>query len=185
MSFDAKKLQEQVKVTLSRISGLEDATALKRLHANIHRHPDLEDVDREVLDDAVMKRLRVISPAIATRLGGPKDEQGREFLQALYERIAAKFDLSGNQLKNGVKTGGYMINGTRYVDVYISYKTATKKNLSLAWIQNDVGSKPYLHLQLRHVGAGGTGELKNKTFEEQEKASEAYTRELMSLLREA
>lgn len=185
MSFDTKKLQEQVKVTLSRIPGMEDATALKRLHTNIHRHPDLEDVDREALDEAVVNRLRVISPAIATRLGGPKDEQGREFLQSLYERISAKFDLSGNQLKNGVKTGGYMINGTRYVDVYISYKTATKENLSLAWIQNDVGSKPYLHLQLRHVGTGGSGELQNKKFEEQEKASEAYIRELMGLLREA
>lgn len=184
MNSDAKRLHEQVEATLSRISELDDAAALKRLHANIHRHPDLEDVDREALDEAVMQRLRVVSPAIATRLGGPKDEQGREFLQALYEQIAAEIDLSGNQLKNGVKTGGYMINGTRYVDVYISYKTATKKNLSLAWIQNDVGSKPFLHLLLRQVGAGGLGELQNKTFEDQEKASEAYTRELMDLLRE-
>ncbi len=184
MSFDAKKLQGQVKAVLSRISELDDATALKRLHANIHRHPDLEDIDREALDEAVMKRLRIVSPAIATRLGGPKDEQGREFLEALYERIAAEFDLSGNQLKNGVKTGGYMINGTRYVDVYISYKTATRKNLSLAWIQNDVGSKPCLHLLLRHVGAGGMGELQNKTFEDQDKATEAYTRELAHLLSE-
>ena len=53
---------------------------------------------------------------------------------------------------------------------------------SLAWIQNDVGSKPYLHLLLRHVGAGGTGELQNRTFEDQEKATEAYTRELALLL---
>lgn len=75
-----------------------------------------------------------------------------------------------------------MINGTRYVDVYISYKTATKKNLSLAWIQNEVGSEPYLHLQLRHVGAGGTGELKNKKFDDQDKATEAYSRELADLL---
>jgi hypothetical protein len=132
-----------------------------------------------------MHRLRVVSPAIATRLGGPKDEQGREFLNALYERIAADFDLSGNQLKNGVKTGGYMINGMQYVDVYISYKTATKKNLSLAWIQKDVESEPYLHLLLRHVGAGGMGEIQNKTFEDQDKANEAYTRELTRLLSEA
>ncbi|AEI93757.1 hypothetical protein [Roseobacter litoralis] len=185
MSFDTKKLQEQIKSTLSRISELDDATVLKRLHANIHRHPDLEDIDRETLDEAVMQRLRIVSPAIATRLGGPKDEQGRDFLEALYERVATEFDLSGNHLKNGVKTGGYMINGTRYVDVYISYKTATKKNLSLAWIQDEVGSEPYLHLQLRHVGAGGTGELKNKKFNDQETATEAYSRELAHLLSEA
>lgn len=184
MGSDAKKIQEQVKATLGRIQKLEDAAALKRLHENIHRHPDLEDVDRETLDEAVVTRLRIVSPAIATRLGGPKDEQGREFLQALYEEIAAEFDLSGNQLKNGVKTGGYMINGTRYVDVYISYKTATKTNLSLAWIQDDVGSKPYLHLLLRQVGKTGEGELLNGTFEDQDKAAETYTRELMNLLRE-
>ena len=184
VDLDAKRLHEQVKATLSRISELNDATALKRLHANIHRHPGLEDLDRETLDEAVLQRLRVVSPAIATRLGGPKDEQGREFLHALYERISVEFNLSGNQLKNGVKTGGYMINGTRYVDVYISYKTATKKNLSLAWIQNDVGSKPYLHLLLRHVGAKGSGELQNTKFEDQERASAAYTRELAELLSE-
>ncbi|WP_339770588.1 hypothetical protein [uncultured Pseudosulfitobacter sp.] len=182
MGSDAKKLQEQVQATLGRIQELDDAAALKRLHENIHRHPDLEDVDREKLDEAIMKRLRIVSPSIATRLGGPKDEQGREFLQALYERIAAEFDLSGNQLKNGVKTGGYMINGTRYVDVYISYKTATKTNLSLAWIQDDVASKPYLHLLLRQVGKTGEGELQNGTFEDQDKAAETYTRELMNLL---
>lgn len=103
MSFDTKKLQEQVKSTLSRISVLDDATALKRLHANIHRHPDLEDIDREALDEAVMQRLRIVSPAIATRLGGPKDEQGRDFLEALYERVATEFDLSGNHLKTELK----------------------------------------------------------------------------------
>lgn len=182
MGSDAKKLQEQVQATLRRIPGLDDAAALKRLHKNIHRHPDLEEVDRETLDESVMKRLRIVSPAIATRLGGPKDEQGREFLQELYEQIAAKFDLSGNQLKNGVKTGGYMINGTRYVDVYISYKTTAKTNLSLAWIQDDVGNKPYLHLLLRQVGKTGEGELQNRTFEDQGKAAETYTRELMNLL---
>lgn len=182
MGVDAKKLQEQVRVTLSRISELDDATKLKQLHANIHRHPDLEDADREELDEAVLQRLRVVSPAIAKRLGGPKDEQGREFLQTLYERIAAEFDLSGNQLKNGVKTGGYMINGTRYVDVYISYKTATKTNLSLAWIQDDVGSNPCLHLLLRRLGKAGEGELQNETFEDQDKAAATYTCELMNLL---
>ena len=184
MSFDANKLQGQVKATLCRISELDDAKALKRLHANIHRHPDLADIDREALDEAVMQRLRVVSPAIATRLGGAKYEQGRQFLEALYEKISAEYDLSGNQLKNGVKPGGYMINGTRYVDVYISYKTATSKNLSLAWIQNDVASKPCLQLLLRHVGAQGMGELQNKTFEDQDEAIGAYTRELANLLNE-
>ncbi len=181
-SLDSKKLQEQVKATLNRISELDDAGALKRLHTNIHRHPELEDIDRETLDEAVMQRLRAVSPSVATRLGGPKDAQGREFLEAFYARIATEFDLSGNQLKNGVKTGGYMINGTRYVDIYISYKTATGKNLSLAWIQDDVASKPRLHLLLRHIGASGTGELQNKTFEDHEKATVAYTRELARLL---
>ena len=182
MNLAAKKLQEQIKATLSRIPEIGDATALKRLHANIYRHPDLEDIDRETLNEAVMKRLRVVSPAIATRLGGPKDSQGRKFLEAFCNRIAVDFDLAGNQLKNGVKTGGYMINGTRFVDVYISYKTLAGQNLSLAWIQNDVASKPSLQLLLRHVGAGGLGELQNKTFEDQEKATEAYLRELALLV---
>ncbi len=185
MIDNSKKLKEQVKSTLIRISGLDDAGALKRLHANIHRHPELEDIDRETLDEAVMQRLRIISPCIATRLGGPKDAQAREFLEAFYDRISTEFDLSKNQLKNGVKTGGCMINGTRYIDVYISYKTTTGKNLSLAWLKEDIGSKTCLHLLLRHVGAGGAGELQNKTFEDENKATEAYSRELVQLLSSA
>lgn len=86
-------------------------------------------------------------------------QTAREFLEAFYDRIATEFDLSKNQLKNGVKSGECKINGTRYVDVYISNKTATGKNLSPTWLQEDVESKPCLHLLLRHVGAGGTGEL--------------------------
>ncbi|WP_170399304.1 hypothetical protein [Ruegeria arenilitoris] len=182
MTLNTAKLKEQVAAALAQIAKLEDAGKLKQLHANIQRHAALEDADREMLNEAVMMRLRTVSPAIATRLGGPKDAQAREFLEGFFEQLAAEFDLSGNRLKNGVKTGGHMINGSKYIDVYISYKTETGKNLSLAWIQKEPESPAYFHLMLRHVGAGGAGELKNQEIRDETEAKEAYTQELRKLL---
>lgn len=179
------KLKELVKATLDRISKEEDGAALKRIHANVERHPDLADADRDTLNEAIMQRLRVVSPAIAKRLGGPKDAQGREFLAAFLENLSETFDLSGNQLKSGVKSGGFMLNGTRHVDVYISYKTATGKNLSLVWIQEDAGSKPYLQILMRQVGTENAGTLRDETFEDPDKATEAYTEQLQKLLNAA
>lgn len=178
------KLKLQIKAALERISRLDDADALKRLHSNIQRHPDLEDADREMLDEAVIQRLRVVSPTIATRLAGPREAQGRIYLEALFKRVSDDFDLSGNQLKNGMKTGGYMISGARYIDVYISYKTKTGRNLSISWIQENVESKPYIQVLLRHVGVGGAGEIHNEMFEDQGVATECYVKKLAQLLNE-
>lgn len=178
----AERLSAEVENALARIEKMEDANILRRMHENIHRHPDLDDIDRERLNEATMLRLRVVSPAIATRLGGPKDADGRDFLQKLHERTSAMFDLSDNKLGQGVKTGGPMINGTLYVYVYVSYKSFNDKNLSFAWIQKDFSSTPYLELLLRHVGKDGAGELLSETFTDPEKAVERYLQELARLI---
>ncbi|RBW57780.1 hypothetical protein [Ruegeria sp. A3M17] len=182
MTTDAKKLKGQVHTVLLRISNLDDAEKLKNLHANIQNHPALEDTDREMLNEAVMTRMRAVSPAIATRLGGPKDAKAREFLEGFFEQLSSELDLSGNLLKNGVKTGGQMINGEQYVDVYISYKTESGKNLSLAWLQATPESQAYLRVRLRHVGTNGLGELKSQKFDDETEAKETYRQELRSLL---
>ena len=92
-----------------------------------------------------------------------------------------KFDLSGNKVGQGVKTGGWMINGSRYVDVYLSYKTPEGKNLSIAWIQQEVDSKPYLELLLRHIGREGSGELISEIFRDPSAATDRYLAELANL----
>lgn len=177
----AARLKAEVERALVRIAQMNDANALKRLHANIERHADLGDLDRERLNEATMSRLRVVAPAMATRLGGPKDTEGRDFLQKVYEQASMKFDLSDNKVGQGVKTGGWMINGTRYVDVYLSYKTIDGKNLSFAWIQEKVDSQPYLELLLRQVGRDGAGELINETFSDPNAATDRYLAELENL----
>lgn len=177
----AEQLKAEVERALARIDQMNDANALKRLHANIQRHSEIDDLDRERLNESTMNRLRVVAPALATRLGGPKDAEGRDFLQKVYEQASIKFDLSGNKVGQGVKTGGWMINGTRYVDVYLSYKTSEGKNLSFAWIQQEVGSKPYLELLLRHVGRDGSGELIKETFHDPSAATDRYLAELANL----
>lgn len=177
-----ERLAAEVERTLFRISELNDANALRRIHTNIQRHPELDDFDRERLVEAIVLRLRVVSPTLATRIGGAKDAEGREFLQRVHEQASAELDLSGNTLGQGVKTGGYMINGTRYVDVYLSYKTVNGKNLSFSWIQDDIGSERFFELLLRHVGAIGEGELLRETFDDADKAVARYLQELTGLI---
>ena len=81
----ADQLKAEVERASARINQMNDASALKRLHANIQRHPEIDDLDRERLNEATMNRLRVVAPALATRLGGPKDAEGRDFLQKVWE----------------------------------------------------------------------------------------------------
>ena len=186
MPSDPKKLKEQVRNVLALIPTMDDAKRLKNLHANIDRNPDLEDADREELNEAVMMRLRQVSPSLATRLGGPKDQPGRDFLQGLLDELSEDLDLSGNTIGAGVKTGGGMLSGTKFVDVYISYKSIDGKSISMAWIKDAVDSQPYLHLWRRNMGGSGPTEyLRNEKIRNEAAGAEAYREELEKILAEA
>ncbi|MCR8825253.1 hypothetical protein [Pseudosulfitobacter koreensis] len=178
----AEALNRQVAMAIQRIAASEDAKSLRNLHENIQRHPDLDDIRKEELTEALMQRLRVVSPALATRLGGPKASLGREYLQSVFNRVSDRFDLSGNQVGQGVKTGGFMINGTRHVDVYLSYKTSDRRNLGFAWIQETVESEPFLELKLRDLSDSGAAETPRETFTDQELAATRFEEELDRLL---
>ena len=117
------KLKAQVENALKLISATDDAKSLKAFHANILRHKELDDLDRERLNESTVQRLRVVAPAMAKRLGGPKDAKAREYLAKVWEQGASRYDLSKNKVGHGVRTGGQMISGNQFIDVYVSYKT--------------------------------------------------------------
>ncbi|MFC0281524.1 hypothetical protein ACFOHK_15510 [Falsigemmobacter intermedius] len=179
---DPKILHQQIEKLMSRIAAESDANSLRNIHANISKHPELDDADRERLTEAVVNRLRVVSPKLAKTFGGPKDGPARIFLQKVYEESAERFDLSGNVLKNGVKTGGLMISGQFYLDVYLSYKTASGLNLALTWLQETPDADAILRLSLREPGVSGRGLLKENTFTDQDQAAAEWTTWLEGLI---
>ena len=122
MTSDKKQIDRQVTVAKERIISLSDPKALLRFHENVERFQGVDEVQREDLIQLIEERLRTVSPSAATKVFGPKDSEAREFLEQVFLRTCSDFDLSQNQVRNGVKTGGGMIAGRKHVDVYISYK---------------------------------------------------------------
>ena len=84
---------------------------------------------------AVQKKMRVKFPRAATRMFGAKSSDAQELLTRIYNDLAPQFSLVHNKVKNGVKIGGLMINGSQHIDVYISYKNADGIGASIGLIQ--------------------------------------------------
>ena len=183
MAFDPKTLKAQVDAALKRIPTMQDCEKLRALHSNVHRQAGLDDLDREALDEAVLQRIKIACPKIAKELVGPRDAQGRAFLESFFEALKSNYDLSGNTLRNGVKVGGYMINGSRYVDLYINYKTANGINLGIAWIQKTAADTPFILVMKRHVRNDSDEADYREQFDDEEKARSAYVHELVPLLK--
>ena len=58
--------------------------------------------------------------------------------------ISKLFDFSNNNGGSHVKNGGSMINGTKYIDVYIFYKNKDKWHCFFAYVQDQVDTNPYI-----------------------------------------
>ncbi|WP_134012572.1 hypothetical protein [Litoreibacter halocynthiae] len=153
LTSEKKQIDKQVAVAKERISSLSDPKALLRFHENVERFQGIDEVQREDLIQLIEERLRSVSPSAATKVFGPKDSEAREILEQVFLRTCSEFDLSQNQVKNGVKTGGDMIAGRKHVDVYISYKNDDKWRASLAWLQDTTADVPNLRVEKLQVGS--------------------------------
>ncbi len=116
------------------------------------KHPDITEEERELLVETIIQRLRKVSPATATRRFGPKDADARDFLKGIQTKLARTINLSGNRLKNDIKTGPAMVSGKRQIDTYISYKNPESWTCRLSWLQDDPGEPHYLNVQLFRFG---------------------------------
>ncbi len=132
-----------------------------QFHVNAERFQGIDEIQREDLIQLIENRLRSVSPSAATKVFGPKDSEAREYLAQVFWQTSSEFDLSQNQVKNGVKTGGDMIAGRKHVDVYISYKNKNKWRAALTWLQDTPADVPYLRVEKIQVGT------KDKTNEEE------------------
>tara|TARA_R110001592_G_scaffold112965_1_gene311584 strand:+ start:6643 stop:7173 length:531 start_codon:yes stop_codon:yes gene_type:complete len=115
-----------------------DEKQLINLYNNANANNDLSEEKKENLIEAIEKNTRLRFPKAAKRIFGAKESVATEMLEKLYTKISASYDLTGNKLKNGVKTGGLMISGKLYIEVYISYKNADNQGVFLSLTQDAV-----------------------------------------------
>jgi hypothetical protein len=145
----------KVKQLLERIeSETMTAKQLMTLYNNTLKYKGISDLERELIIAAIEKDLKLNCPKEASKKFGSKDADGRVLLETVYEKIKSEFDLSGNHVGNGIKVGGDMMAGRRYVEIYFSYKNSDKWNGGLYYRQDKVDSEPYLKVILYQVGKG-------------------------------
>jgi hypothetical protein len=148
------KIASDVAAALRRIESrvLSERELLVTLQ-NVARSSCISEVDRERLVSALEAALRSQFPKSANRLFGPKDAEAREFLIELLGPAGA-LAREGNMVGSGVKTGGYQFDGSRYINVYVSYKNSSGLGVSLDFNQDTVDTTPYLVPIDYHVEGG-------------------------------
>ncbi|HAR51260.1 hypothetical protein [Roseovarius nubinhibens] len=174
-------ISKNVTTLIEKLRVTENRTSLLNAFDNALNYKErgkIEEHEFELISSEVEKRLREIAPAQATKKFGPKDGEALRVLSEVYEQLKEDFDLGQNRVGNGVKVGGYMINGTRFVDRYISYKGVNNINVSLAWLQITPDEPPYLELLVRQVGDVGADPLRHEKFAKISDAVTAYRAEL-------
>ena len=83
---------------------------------------------------------------------GAKQTEGQSKLEAVLAGLSAKYDLSANKVGGGVKAGGDMLAGRKYLDSYISYKNASGEGAHLALIQDEASSELMVYLKAYRTG---------------------------------
>ena len=151
---------------------------LRNFYQNIHDSDIITEYERENLIEVVEKKIKINFPAKAKKQFGSKDAEAVIVLQDIYAKLDAEFDLSNkekNAVKSGVKVGGDMISGKKYVCRYFSFKTKeTKVNIGFAYNQDAVEDDPYLWIEERFVGQDTKPNQKNFKVHEQHEAIEFY-----------
>lgn len=111
---------------------------------NEHSKGKITDYEFEILIQELEQRVRITQPGLSKVLFGPKDEKVRMSLGEFLEELKLSFDFSKNNVRSHVKTGGLMINGTKYIDVYISYKNKDKWHCSFSYVQDQSNTDLYI-----------------------------------------
>lgn len=125
--------------------------------------------------NAVKIQMRADFPRTANRMFGAKESEAKALLEEVFCKLAAAHNLSGNRLKNGVKAGGDMISGQKFVDVYLSYRNASGVGAILILAQDDPASELTAKVGYYEAGNGTFEGERAFQMHDFERAVEAYT----------
>ena len=174
-----------VRQTLNRIETKEfSSKELSSFLENTIKFSGITDEERELIIKALERKIRLKNPRHAKKLFGPKDIEARDLLQSIFDRISSDYDLSQNRVGSGVKTGGHMIAGKAYIDVYISYKNHDKWHVGLGFYQTSVEAEPKLRVWLFQGGENNAEgrEVSEYAINYLENATEKYTKYLANII---
>ena len=163
------KVSENVKRILSLIKNKDYSK--KELHTfyeninNEYKKEKITEFEFEILIQELEHRVRITQPRLSKILFGPKDEKVRISLREFLEELKVTFDFSNNFVGSHVKTGGSMINGTKYIDVYISYKNKDKWHCSFAYVQDDTNSNLYIMIRKYQGGMMNKESVSQSNYE--------------------
>jgi len=111
---------------------------LINLYNNANNKKGLSEEDKEVLVEAIEKNTRLRFPRAAKRIFGAKESVANTILEKLHQTLSQSIDFTSNKLKNGVKTGGLMISGEFYIDVYMSFKNSDNQGAYISLTQKTI-----------------------------------------------
>lgn len=153
----ANTSSDEVSRALTRIrSGELDERQLIATYRNVAHSQRVSEAQREELVQLIETQLRTRFPRSARTIFGAKDADAREFLTKLLEPVDA-LHREGNTTGTGVKTGGHQFDGTRYVNVYVSYKNPVGEGVSIDFNQDSAKESPYL-MTIHYRVVGGKRE---------------------------
>lgn len=160
-------------------------SGMRNFYRNATEVAGITEAEREAVIAALETRIRISAPREAKALFGPKDAEARALLARIHDALAAEFDLSGNTVGAGVKTGGDMISGESHVSVYISYKGADRRHATLGVLQRAPDADPVLVLRLYQTGRDAEEpDLREELpIDAAEEAAARYRENLMGILR--
>lgn len=176
-------MDKKVENIITRIEKNEyDAPKLIQIFKNAQQQKWISENDLEVLVSSIESKLREKFPAAGKKIFGAKDSTSRERLQNFYEELSKSIDLSNNKLKNGVKTGGSMINGSQYIYVYISYKNSNKHGVHLCIYQDSHDSELVIRSYKYHKNGDKPSNDHSYSMSEFEIVCDNYKESLVSIL---
>jgi hypothetical protein len=103
---------------------------------------------------AIERQMRGQFPRAANRLFGKKENFVIDKLQSVLDKLESETDLSKNKIKNGVKPGGDMLAGRKYLQVYASYRNNAGMGALLSLEQDSLDSELMAVVWSYQVGKG-------------------------------
>ncbi len=111
---------------------------LINLYNNANNKQSLNEEDKEILVEAIEKNTRLRFPRAAKKIFGAKESLANTMLEKLHQTLLQSIDFTSNKLKTGVKTGGLMISGEFYIDVYMSFKNSDNQGAYISLTQKTI-----------------------------------------------
>ena len=164
--MDQNKISRQIDNVIKIIETKEQTKAeLITLFNNANNHSIITDEQKELLIEAVEKKLRKYFPSDAKKILGSKGKKAQDLLEEILSTLKKEFDWSNNKVGSKVKAGGSMISGKQYVCYYISYKNEDNFSTGFHFTQNTPEDNPKLEIDFRKVGQKFENTKENKFFE--------------------